>query len=90
MSHYENILQLAEAHEKAARDVEERGRRDGWDATSAAAEERDIALILRRGAQELRHMDPANQQDYAHRLRAALWRRMDDSPEPVEYREDPL
>ena len=80
MSHYQDIIALAERHERAARDVEERGRRDGWDATKAADEERDIALILRRGAQELIGMDPANQQDFAHRLKAALWRRLDDSP----------
>lgn len=89
MSHYQDIIALAEKHEQAARDVEARGLRDGWDARKAAREERDIALILRRGAQELVGMDPANQQDYAHRLKAALWRRLDDSPEVYAEEEQP-
>ena len=91
MSEYvADIERLAEAHEKAALDVIERGKRDGWDPTAAALEEANIARILRTAAREMQRMEPAAQQDYAHRMKAALWARQDDSPEVVEYREDPL
>lgn len=91
MSHYATEMRdLAQKHEQAALDVIERGKRDGFDPTAAALEEADIARILRAAAREIEAMDPARQQDYAHRMKAALWQRLDDSPAVYEYREDPL
>lgn len=90
MSHVAEMLSLAQKHEQAALDVIERGKRDGFDPTAAALEEADIARILRSAARQMQHMDPARQQDYFHRMKFALWQRLDDSPEPADYREDPL
>lgn len=90
MSHVADIEALAERHEQAAISLIERGKRDGWDPTRAALEEANIARILRKAAREMESMAPDAQQDYAHRMKAALWARTDDSPEVPEYREDPL
>lgn len=88
MSHVDDILALAQKHEQAALDVIERGKRDGFDPTVAALEEADIARILRSAAREMEHMDPARQQDYAHRMKFALWQRLDDSPLVLDHEED--
>jgi hypothetical protein len=81
VSPVDDILRMAENQEKAALGAIEAGRRHGFDATRQAMEYADIARLLRLAAGEMRHMDPATQQDYAHRMKAAVWRRLDDSPE---------
>lgn len=91
MSNYvAEMNDLAQKHEKAALDLIERGKRDGFDPTAAAIEEANIARILRAAAREMQHMTPDAQQDYAHRMKFALWQRLDDSPEVYADREDPL
>lgn len=90
MSYLQEFQRLAEQHAQAALDVEARGKRDGFDARKDAAEETDLALICLRAVADLAGMAPAEQQDYAHRLKAALWQRQDDSPEVRINREDPL
>jgi hypothetical protein len=51
------------------------------EAGKTSPEDADIALVLRAGIADMRKLDPAAAQDYAHRLKFALWARLDDSPE---------
>jgi hypothetical protein len=76
----DDIRSLADKHSNASREALTRGRQHGYDATAEAAEQGDIALVLRAAAAEMATMDPAEQQDYAHRLKFALWARLDDAP----------
>lgn len=66
MSAIDDIEALALRHEKAGK---------------TSAEDADIALVLRAGIADMRNLSPAEAQDYAHRLKFALWARLDDSPE---------
>jgi len=85
----DDILRMAENQEKAALGAIEAGRRHGFDASRQAMEYADIARLLRLAAGEMRAMSPANAQDYAHRMKAAVWRRLDDSPEDYTPEEQP-
>ena len=89
MSALQDILTMAANQEKAARMAVEAGERFGYDASREALEYADIARILRLAAKEMEHMAPDAQQDYAHRLKFAVWARLDDSPEVYADREDP-
>jgi len=77
----DDIRALAEKHRAAAASAIDRGREHGYDAAAEAAEEADIARLLTAAAREMLAMSPADAQDYAHRMKAALWARLDDSPE---------
>lgn len=66
MSAIDDIEALALRHEEAGK---------------TSPEDADIALVLRAGIAGMRKLDPAAAQDYAHRLKFALWARLDDSPE---------
>lgn len=81
MAPIDDIRQLAETHAAAATSCIDRGRMHGYDATAEAAEHADIARLLRGAVVEMEAMSPADRQDYAHRLKFALWARLDDSPE---------
>lgn len=81
MAPIDDIQALAERYAAASLAALERGRVHGYDATSEAAEQADLALVCRRAVADMRAMSPAEQQDTAHRLKAALWAREDDSPE---------
>ncbi len=80
MSALQDILTMAANQEQAARMAVESGERFGYDASREALEYADIARILRLAAKEMEHMEPGAQQDYAHRLKFAVWARLDDSP----------
>lgn len=90
MSALDDILTMAANQEQAARMAVEAGERFGYDASREALEYADIARILRAAAKEMERMAPDAQQDYAHRLKFAVWARLDDSPEVPQHREDPL
>lgn len=66
MSAIDDIEALALRHEEAGK---------------TSPEDADIALVLRAGIADMRKLGPAEAQDYAHRLKFALWARLDDSPE---------
>ena len=89
MSALQDILTMAANQEQAARMAVESGERFGYDASREALEYADIARILRLAAKEMERMEPAAQQDYAHRLKFAVWARLDDSPEVPAGQEDP-
>lgn len=73
MSPVDDIVALAERHEAAA-------LRTASTNPAQALEDADMARLLREGASALLGMPPAEQQDYAHRLKLARWMRLDDSP----------
>ena len=89
MTARQDILTMAANQEKAARMAVEAGERFGYDASREALEYADIARILRLAAKEMEHMAPDAQQDYAHRLKFAVWARLDDSPEVPASQEEP-
>jgi hypothetical protein len=90
MSPRDDILAMAERQEQSALAAIEAGRKYGYDPSREALEYVDIARILKAAAHEMAGMDPASAQDYAHRLKFAVWARLDDSPEVPAHREDPL
>lgn len=90
MSPRDDILTMAANQEQAARMAIEAGEKFGYDSSREALEYADIARILRLAAREMDGMEPGAQQDYAHRLKFAVWARLDDSPEVPQHREDPL
>ena len=87
MSPIDDVVAIAERQERASLAAIEAGRVFGYDPTKEALEYADIARICRLAAREMQAMTPDAQQDYAHRLKAAVWRRLDDSPELVEPEE---
>lgn len=89
MSALQDILTMAANQEQAARMAVEAGERFGYDASREALEYADIARILRLAAKEMERMAPDAQQDYAHRLKFAVWARLDDSPEVYAEEEHP-
>jgi hypothetical protein len=87
MSAADDIVLMAERQEQAALAAIEAGRTFGYDPTREALEYAHIAHILRLAVREMRDMDESKQADYARRLKAAVWQRLDDSPELVEPEE---
>ena len=91
MSGVADLVKMAEQNEKAAKMAVDYGARFGYDSSRAALEYADIARQLRLAAAEIAVMDPAKQPGYVARMKAAVWARLDDSPELGEpNREDPL
>ncbi len=91
MSGVADLLVMAENQEKAAKLAVDFGQRFGYDSTRAALEYAEIARELRLAAAEIAQMDPAVQEDRVRRMKAAVWARLDDSPDLGEPdREDPL
>ena len=88
MTPADDILALAERYAAEGLAVMERGKRDGFDPTAEALEAADIARILRLAATEMRSMPEGKQQDYAARLRFAVYQRTDDSPVTSSALED--
>lgn len=82
MTPVDEIVALAERHEASGMAAVDAGRE------ADALESADIARILREAASVMLSMAPSEQQDYAARMKAALWMRLDDSavtlPEEVE------
>lgn len=89
MNPVEEIVALADAHQALGLAALDRGEREGRDATAEALEHADIARIMRHGAQALATMSGPVQQDYAHRLKCALWQRLDDSPVSARVDDEP-
>jgi hypothetical protein len=86
-----DLLQMAANNEQAAKLAVDFGQRFGYDSTRAALEYAEIARELRLAAVEIAAMDPAVQEDRVQRMKAAVWARLDDSPEIGDGdREDPL
>jgi hypothetical protein len=76
-----DLLQMAANNEQAAKLAVDFGQRFGYDSTRAALEYAEIARELRLAAAEIAVMDPAVQEDRVRRMKAAVWARLDDSPE---------
>jgi len=76
-----DLLQMAANNEQAAKLAVDFGQRFGYDSTDAALEYAEIARELRLAAAEIAVMDPAVQEDRVRRMKAAVWARLDDSPE---------
>ncbi len=74
MTPVDEIVALAERHEASGMAAVDAGRE------ADALESADIARILREAASVMLTMDAPAQQDYAARMKAALWMRQDDSP----------
>jgi hypothetical protein len=81
MSGVDDLLKMAENNEKAAKMAVEAGARFGYDASRAALEYADIARQLRLAAAEIAVMPEDRQASYVSRMKAAVWARLDDSPE---------
>lgn len=80
MTPVDELVALAERHEASGMAHVDAGR------VNDALECADIARILREAASAMLTMDPPAQQDYAARMKAALWMRQDDSP--VDFPEE--
>jgi len=76
-----DLLQMAANNEQAAKLAVDFGQRFGYDSTRAALEYAEIARELRLAAAGIAVMDPAVQEDRVRRMKAAVWARLDDSPE---------
>lgn len=73
MSYYtDELTRLAELHAAMAAKV--------IPPTAQSLEDADIARLLREAVEAMRGLSEDKQQDYAHRMKFALWQRMDDSP----------
>jgi hypothetical protein len=81
MSGVNDLLKMAENNEKAAKMAVESGARFGYDASRAALEYADIARQLRLAAAEIAVMPEDRQASLVSRMKAAVWARLDDSPE---------
>lgn len=89
MSGVADLVKMAENNEQAAKMAVDAGARFGYDASRQALEYADIARQLRLAAAEIELMDPRLQPSYVARMKAAVWARLDDSPEVYADREDP-
>lgn len=91
MSGVDDLLLMAANNEEAAKKAVDLGERFGYDASRASLEYADIARQLRLAAAEIAVMPAEKQPGYVARMKAAVWARLDDSPELGEpSREDPL
>jgi hypothetical protein len=91
MSGVADLVKMAENNEQAAKMAVDVGKRFGYDASRQALEYADIARQLRLAAAEIAAMPADKQPGYVARMKAAVWARLDDSPELGEpNREDPL
>jgi hypothetical protein len=86
----EELRAMADVQAKAGLALLERAKTASFDPTAEALEHAHIAGMLRLAAAEVERMAPAEAQDYLHRMKFAVWQRLDDSPEVVPSREDPL
>jgi len=76
-----DLVKMAENNEQAAKMAMDAGARFGYDASREALEYADIARQLRLAAAEIAVMAPDKQPMYVARMKAAVWARLDDSPE---------
>jgi hypothetical protein len=91
MSGVADLVKMAESNEQAAKMAVDAGARFGYDSSREALEYANIARQLRLAAAEIALMPADKQPAYVARMKAAVWARLDDSPELGEpNREDPL
>ena len=81
MSGVADLVKMAEANEQAAKMALDVGARFGYDASREALEYANIARQLRLAAAEIALMPADKQPAYVARMKAAVWARLDDSPE---------